>query len=144
MKYFQNNRIIRICGICNKKFKVIPYIVKIGKGKFCSRKCADINHKNVFRGIGNPAWKRGKYKSDRGYVYVYYFNHPFPTKQNYIYEHRLIMEKYLNRYLFPEEVVHHINGIKDDNRIENLELFSNHSEHMKLEHGKNAMKIGIS
>ena len=77
----------------------------------------------------NPTYK-GRIKR-KGYWCIYKPEHPLAQKQGYISEHRLIMEKHIGRYLKPEEVVHHINGIKDDNRIENLMLFANQKEHIK-------------
>lgn len=78
----------------------------------------------------------GKFKTKQGYIYVSVINHPNMRKGNYVLEHRLVMEKHLGRYLTKEEVVHHINGIKDDNRIENLMLFANDSDHHKFRHYK--------
>ena len=77
-------------------------------------------------------WKNGKVKNSKGYVLVLKPNHPLVNNNGRVYEHRLVMEKYLERYLKFEEVVHHINNIKDDNRIENLMLFKNKSEHQKF------------
>lgn len=85
----------------------------------------------TFNGKGNPNWKGGKYIDGNGYVLVYAPDHPFPSTGKYIYEHRLVMEKIIGRYLLPEEQVHHTNEVKHDNRPENLVLFANASEHRK-------------
>jgi len=81
-------------------------------------------------GKNNPRWKGGIYH-DKGYVYIYTPQHPFAIYEKYVAEHRLVMEKHLKRFLLPTELVHHINGIRDDNRIENLQLLQGRGEHMK-------------
>lgn len=79
------------------------------------------------RGVNNPHWKGGRYIKE-GYVMVRLEpEDPFYLMQGsdgYTREHRLVMAKHLGRLLHTWEVVHHINGIKDDNRLENLQLFN--------------------
>jgi hypothetical protein len=65
-----------------------------------------------------------------GYIFLHIPSHPKANKQGYIYEHRLIMEKHLGRMLSNDEIVHHINDIRNDNRIENLMLFPNNGKHL--------------
>lgn len=66
-----------------------------------------------------------------GYILIYKPNHPFASKRGFLMEHRLVMEKKLGRYLEKYEIIHHKNGIKDDNRIENLQIVTRHI-HVKM------------
>lgn len=83
-------------------------------------------------GKNHPRWKGGRNINDKGYVLKFFPNHPFATKAGYIREHRLIMEKCIGCYLKKQEIVHHINGIKTDNRIKNLMLLQTNTQHKKL------------
>lgn len=107
---------------CNNKILYDTWKRGTGRCYKCSIK--------QLRGVNSPKWISGKHKDIRGYVHVFMPN-AIRRKRKYILEHRLVMEKHLGRYLKPKEVVHHINSILDDNRIENLMLFKNNSEHKK-------------
>lgn len=77
------------------------------------------------KGPNNPNWKGGRFKSSNGYIWLWFPSHPFSSKvapKGYVLEHRLVIEQKISRYLIKGEIVHHINGIRDDNRIENLEV----------------------
>ena len=90
--------------------------------------------KGIQAGEKNPRWNGGICHSC-GYIFLFNPRHPFAiNNKRYVKKARLIMEKHLRRYLNPTEVIHHINGIKTDDRISNLKLFANQTEHSKFHH----------
>ena len=84
-----------------------------------------ISKAREIKGIGH------KKKRKDGYVAVYFPDHPKSNKDGYIMEHVLVMECCIGRWIKDDEVVHHINHIRNDNRIENLQLMT-FKEHAKL------------
>lgn len=120
--------------------------------KFCSQKCCWISKKwkpswnkwtpmsqdtkeklsTALRNI--KEWKHSaNYKwwhlSTHWYVLIYHPYHP-RSMSNMVYEHILVAEKYLWRFLNKWEIVHHINEIRNDNRPENLYIFKDTSSHI--------------
>lgn len=117
---------IKSCEICGDEIKSIR--ANIYCGTSCRNKGIAKNRRS-YKLDSSPTWKGGKKLDTRGYVLV---KHNSSTRSDgYIQEHRLVMEQHLNRKLLPDEQVHHINGDKQDNRLENLEVLSV-SEHMRL------------
>ena len=113
-----------------------------------------LNPELMPRGKNHGMWKDGKYIKTQGYIYIRKPDHPFANQIGYVFEHRLIIEKWLRehdpnhpalikvngvKYLRLEWQVHHdgtrypMGSFQDrqDNRIENLKLFRNNGEHTK-------------
>lgn len=127
--------ISKICEYCNKEYFVYPCLYK--ERKFCSKEC-------TYKGVGkfisvkkigrnNPAWKGGEITVCK-YIKVHSPKHPHSDGKGYVFKHRLVMEEHLKRYLLPEEVVHHIDEDKKNNKISNLMLFHNTGAHTAHHH----------
>lgn len=122
-KGFPTNEIAKIKGLATHT-PVYRELVNLGIPR---RSTAGITRK---KGAENANWKGGRHHTAEGYIKVYNPEHPFADHSGYVFEHRLVMEKKLGRYLLPWEIVHHTGtkypmGSKEnkaDNRIENLEL----------------------
>lgn len=109
------------CVRCKSKF------VGFKRTIYCEPQCA--NKAIAKFGKDHPRWNNGRAQIASGYVLIKI------GYKKYEFEHRLEVEKDMGRKLSPREVVHHINGIKNDNRISNLvvmtraEHASHHSKH---------------
>jgi len=116
---------------------------QIGKATQFKKGIKPINRSTLglLKGKNGNNWKGGRRIKTNGYVEIRKPNHPTSHKDGYILEHRYIMEKHLGRLLTKSETLHHKNGNRSDNRIENLILLNSKSEHQK-NHWYNRIKSG--
>lgn len=116
---------MRRCQICGKIFQVSGSNLKVcprhGKKKYA--------HKPR---VTDTAVKVGSViRHNKGYLSAYFPDHPMAGQSGYILVHRLVMANHLKRCLRSNEIVHHRNGDRADNRIENLELM-HYQEHNRM------------
>lgn len=103
------------CPSCNA-----VYLTRWDRQICCSRSCA---RRLRAKTHGPNNWKGGTYRHTNGYIKQLAKGHPRADQDGYVMQHRLVMEARLGRYLLANEYVHHKNGVRDDNRDENLELW---------------------
>lgn len=153
---------INICEFCKTNFQAPPS----QKARFCTRKCYDKSREGIFNcdccgiefryykshkkgqkvycsascqkshmvGERHSNWKGGR-RVHGGYMYLSIGDGKMAR------EHRQVMEKFLGRSLKITEIVHHVNGVKTDNRIENLMLVTR-GDHVKLHSENSPFKRG--
>ncbi len=130
-------RIFKTCAYCGASFPVRPSETAI---EHCSRACM-FNGK-ITRPTGRIHNGRPVRKNRDGYVLLWEPEHPNKSLGGWQFEHRLVAEQTLGRYLTSEEHVDHINAVKDDNDPSNLQVLSP-SDHSKKTNADNlgALKV---
>ena len=128
----------KICEFCGIEYPSDPF--HAATRKYCSQNCsaaANAAAKGGLTGASAIRWKGGTRVTKHGYVEVW--QPPGKSgRRRYVNEHRLVMEQVLGRPLTSTERVHHKNGVRHDNRPENLELWEFGHPHgqRKAERGK--------
>jgi hypothetical protein len=114
--YEPSSRHLR-CPACRSRDSCACGGTKQGRSATCAR-CRTV------AGTSNGNWNGGRTRHKAGYVMVWAPSHPRAGKGRYVFEHILVMEQVLGRHLLPQESVHHRNSVRQDNRRENLELWT--------------------
>ncbi len=115
------------CG----KTEIVRNITKTDVCKSCALTGLEKNETHKSK-IGESNKGKGKgISNNHGYILISSPNHPNKDAYGYVPEHRLVMEKMIGRYLTQEEIIHHIDGNKSNNKPSNLWVFKNRSDHTK-------------
>jgi len=101
---------------CGKRIEAESYNLTAGNVQSCG--CQKSENAKSMIGELHPNWIGGRTEKGPGYIQIRVSPGIFKA------EHRYVMEQHIGRELFPTETVHHKNGVRDDNRLENLELWN--------------------
>ena len=96
-------------------------------------------HKNLGRRAKEYEFGGHEKRRSDGYIKVYVPDHPHASADGYVMKHTLVMERHIGRFLREDEVVHHVNRIRDDNQLKNLRLMTkkeHQSMHMRERHAE--------
>lgn len=130
--------VVKQCARCGSEMTLKPSQAQISH---CSRAC------QVAAKIQWPMppdeQGRQRRKNKAGYVLVWVPTHPNTSQKGWQLEHRLVMEKALGRYLTSDEPIDHINEIKDDNRLENLQVMTVSAHSVKTNRDKERAKAKL-
>ena len=142
-----NKYIYHACEECGKE-RWVMLKRRQPENRYCLS-CAGKVRLKPPSGEESPSWKGGRTLDSRGYVLVKIypgnFFYPMGDHMNRISEHRLVMAKHLGRCLQGWEIVHHKNGIKDDNRVGNLKLTTKGQHLMETKNSNDAAyKKGVN
>lgn len=104
---------------------------RVATNKVLRRIGCSMRRRGPKSGPEHTGWKGGRKFDKSGYILVYMPEHPYATADGYVREHRLVAGEILGRDLLPQEVVHHINDDRSDNRPENLQVFPSNADHLR-------------
>lgn len=116
----------RTCAVCGKEFYAARWQLADtarNQGTYCSAACL---HESLR--LHGPGYE---YTRQDGYVAVYYPTHPDAPQSGWVLKHRLVAEQKYERRILPWEHIHHANGVRDDNRPENLYVVGS-SDHARI------------
>jgi hypothetical protein len=129
------------CAVCGDRRWVCQSILREGYRYYCSRDCFAEGLRRFNVGPAHHHFKGGDgwFVNSNGYAMVRWSTLPesdqrlvYRSKSGWVFEHRVVMARVLGRPIHRDEKVHHRNGVKDDNRPENLEVAVNNGAHTKL------------